>query len=94
MSPAGREVRGICKKKRRPLSGRPCSPCRRAFTRLSRGCRSTLGHRPSSSRISALANIGAGIVTVSLISAACKGKTGYFPATLQTVPPNLCKPAL
>jgi hypothetical protein len=35
-------------KKEAALSGRPCSPCRHAFRRLSRACRSTLGHRPSS----------------------------------------------
>jgi hypothetical protein len=38
-------------KKEAALSGHPCSPCRQAFRRLSRRCRSTLGHRPPSSRI-------------------------------------------
>jgi hypothetical protein len=41
---AGERFEGFAKK-RAALSGRPCSPCRRAFTRLSVGCRSTLGHR-------------------------------------------------
>lgn len=47
---AGERFEGFAKKEA-ALSGHPCSPCRQAFRRLSRRCRSTLGHRPPSSRI-------------------------------------------
>jgi hypothetical protein len=52
---SGERFEGFAKKGA-ALSGRPRSPCRRAFTRLSFRCRSTLGHRPF-----VIATFGAGI---------------------------------